>query len=72
MPNDTKTADAKRGATQNFSLRLDDSERERLEKCAEAFRRQTGSNETASGLARTFIQIGLSQFESRGGLVVSS
>lgn len=76
MPTDTKSsdmkADSKKAGTQNFSVRLTDDDQARLEKAAEIFRRQTGSKETASGLARTFIQIGLNQFESTGGLVVSS
>lgn len=53
-------------------MRLDDEDVERLEKCAEIYRKQTGSNESPAGLARTFIQSGLNQFERHGGLVINA
>lgn len=53
-----------------MTVRLKASERERLEAAAEKYRRDTGSNETATGLAQTFILNGLALFERRGTISI--
>lgn len=62
---------SKDSAKRSYTIRLESEDIPRLEKCAEIYRQQTGSKETAAGLARTFILIGLGQFERTGGLVVN-
>lgn len=56
----------------NYTVRLSDDDQERLEAAAQKMRRQTGGRESASSLARTFIQVGLQEFERAGGLVISA
>lgn len=56
----------------NYTVRLSDEDEARLKAAAEQMRRKTGGRESASSLARTFIQVGLQQFERTGGLVVSA
>jgi hypothetical protein len=53
-------------------VRLSDDDEARLKAAAEKLRRQTGGRESASSLARTFIQLGLQEFERVGGLAVSA
>lgn len=56
----------------NYTVRLSDNDQSRLEAAAEQMRRKTGGQETATSLARTFIQVGLQEFERTGGLVISA
>lgn len=54
------------------TIRFSDDEWSRLEEAATKHRKNTGSNETPSGLARTFVLVGLQRFEREGFLTISA
>lgn len=53
-----------------MTVRLTEQEREALEGVALEYRKQTGSNETAASMARTFIKDGTNRFIRHGGLQI--
>lgn len=54
-----------------YSCRLDPATWERLKKAAERVRRETGKNETPSGLIRRAVAVALGQIENHGDILVT-
>lgn len=59
-------------ALTNYTVRLSASDRARLAAAAKKHRKDTGSRESATSLARTFILTGLQAFERHGSVQVTS
>lgn len=56
----------------NATIRLSDETWEQLKSAAENERKRSGSMQTATGLARMFVEIGIANYRRLGGISITS